>query len=532
MIKKSLIAVILLLMILFCLPGCSSSSTSSLAQALPEEAKTDSEGSYSYREEVIYSTLALSGEVEQIYTVNILNITEAGMLTDYGSYSSVKNLTSVDELNLMNDQVIINAMPGRFYYQGNMTDKNLPWNISIRYELNGSPIEADLLAGQSGHLKIVLTTGQNRNVDSVFFKHYLLQVVFSLDTDKCTNILAEGAALANSGTDKLITFTVMPGKEARLTVDAYVTDFEMKQISFSAVPFSLNIDLPDASALTEDFSLLTEATGQLKDGISSLSEGADKLNTGMERVKDGSSEFLAGLNELDEKSRELVTASEQISEGLSELSTGFQSISGVLGQAAASLPDVQIPEDELAKLIQNNPDNDALRKLLEAYGAAQAIKEALQDPSLAMAITGLSSGISGLNDNYSQFHSGLITYTGGVSQAASSYNLLDSAVSDLAAGAGDLTEGLKAVQDGAAELDTQAAKVPAMIQSSMDNLLSEYDASDFTPVSFTSARNDRVTFVQFIFRTEDIKKEEAPETPASKEEADGFWARLKKLFIR
>lgn len=529
--NKVLIA-ILLLLILFCLPACGSPIKPLPAQETFESEKVSADGSYSSREEVIYSTLSSSGEVEQIYAVNILNVTDAGMLTDYGNYSSIKNLTSTEVLSSTNDRVTLNAPSGRFYYQGNMTNKNLPWTIGISYTLDNSTALTDSLVGKSGHLIIHLTTDQNMNIDPIFFQNYLLQVTFTLDTGKCTNIRADGATFANAGTDKLITFTVMPGKAGALTVEADVNDFEMKEIAFSAVPFSLDIDLPDATELTEGLGQLPEATGQLTKGISSLTDGADELAAGMKGVKSGSSDFLSGLNKLDDKSVELVAASEQISAGLSEISAGYQAVSNVLGQSAGALSGVDIPEEDLKELIINNPGNAALTQLLEIYKAARTIKGSFEDPAFAMAITGLSAGITGLADDYSQFHTGLTAYTGGINQAASSYDLLDGAVSDLSAGAGKLAEGLKAMEEGVTELDTEAENIPTLIQSSMENLLSDYDTTGFVPISFTSVKNDKVTSVQFVFRTGNIIKAKTEEVSPDTTKTEGFWTRLKKLFTR
>lgn len=481
--KKRILASLLILLIICVLTTYTNTPVISTVQSAEKDNRANSTGSLSSKEEVIYSTLTASGIVDQIYAVNILNVSSAGDVTDYGSYSSVKNLTSVEELKQKEASITVNAPTGRFYYQGNTTDKILPWDIKITYLLNDSPIDADSLAGKSGHLKIKLTTGQNNAVNPVFFNNYLLQITFTLDTGKCTNITADGATLANAGTDKLITFTVMPSKEGDISLSTDVSDFSMKGIELSAIPFSMNIELPDTTEITGNLLLLSTAINQLSDGISSLTEGVSHLNEGMDDLGDGSSDFQTGLNNVNSNSEELSTASEEIYGAL-------ESLNQIAGQ----------------------------------------LSDASKGSDYAAAISQLSAGITALAGNYQQFNIGLAAYTDGVSKLASSYSMLDSGITDISSGIGDLTIGMDDLEKGATELDSQTEDLPAQLQASVDDILSDYDTSDFIPVSFTSGKNENVTSVQFVFHTAEIEKEELPENKSSQLEHETFWTRLLDLF--
>ena len=76
----------------------------------------------------------------------VLTLDEETDITDYGNYDSVKNLTTDDKLKVSNNKVEVQAPSGKFYYQGNLKDAEVPWDISIDYQLDGK--EGSFLPGQ------------------------------------------------------------------------------------------------------------------------------------------------------------------------------------------------------------------------------------------------------------------------------------------------------------------------------------------------------------------------------------------------
>src|SRR5699024_10792951 len=123
-----------------------------------DDEVSTSTGQIDAKDEVVYGTLSTTGEQENMYIVNKLEVTKAGKVEDYGDYSSVKNLTDLSELEQSDDTVQISAPEGKFYYQGNMDNTDLPWQFSISYFLDGEPISPERLAGEDGHLQIEIET--------------------------------------------------------------------------------------------------------------------------------------------------------------------------------------------------------------------------------------------------------------------------------------------------------------------------------------------------------------------------------------
>ena len=74
--------------------------------------------------------------------------------------------------------------------------------------------------------------------------------------------------------------------------------------------------------------------------------------------------------------------------------------------------------------------------------------------------------------------------------------------------------------------------MPGDLQSEVDEMMDDYDASDFEPKSFVSEQNEKVDVVQFVLQTEPIEVEEPETTEEADEEEKSFWDRLMDLFKR
>ncbi|MBT2709042.1 hypothetical protein [Bacillus sp. ISL-47] len=571
------------------------------------EAETAA-GKVTSKDEVVYATLKSNGAPGDIYVVNTLEVARAGEILDYGEYSSVKNLTDLTELDQEGQTVRVNAPEGKFYYQGNMKDDSeLPWDIKISYLLDGQKVTPSDLAGKRGHVEINIDTAANGNVDTVFYENYLLQVSIML-SNKYENIEAPGGMIANAGKNKQITFTVMPGQEEKLSVEADVEDFEFQGIEIAAVPSTLPIDTSEMGNMTDDMSVLSKAIGELNNGVADLKKGISQLDTGAAALRDGSEKYKNGMSQLDGSSSEIVNASRsignalgtisgslsgdsakmdltslselpngltQLANGLSETANGLSALQEnyslayrALDGAIKEIPAHQLTEEEIAGLYKSGADANVLDQLVESYSASQkvkgtysSVKEAFEavKPSLnqvsgsvgemsgtltsmanelagsmkemdVSALGELQKGLAALASNYGKFHSGLVSYTEGVSQLSASYHKLHSGIAELSGGTSELEKGVGQLHNGTDELYKETKDLPAQMQEEINEMIEEYDKSDFKPVSFVSSKNEKVSSVQFVIKTESIKKEEQEAKKEKPEKEKGFWELFLDLF--
>ena len=113
------------------------------------------------KEEVVYVSLNTDGIVDEINVVNIFDTSVNSEITDYGSYENVRNMTTTDEINYSGDTIKINSSTGKLYYEGKLDSNTIPWNIQIRYYLNGKELSASHMQGKSGDMKITINITKN-----------------------------------------------------------------------------------------------------------------------------------------------------------------------------------------------------------------------------------------------------------------------------------------------------------------------------------------------------------------------------------
>lgn len=451
------------------------------------------------KNEVIYGNLALDGSVHALYTVNHFELTKPGMITDYGNYQSVVNLTDTTPITLSEDTITVQTDSDNFYYQGNMAVTELPWLFDISYYMDGEKIPPKDIAGSSGELKIQILTSQNSRLDPVFYDHYMLQISMTMDTDRCRNINSPGATIASAGKNKIITHTVMPKSEGNIQVQAFVEDFTMAGIEISAVPFTMNMNLPETDDLIEEFSQLPGAISDLNEGVGKLTEGTEGLLAGASKLENGSSDVKAGLAKLSNNSGQLTGVSAQINsslaqiasslgkgipedmnledismlpQGLAQLAQGLEEISGgldklkngfttaysALDAAISEIPDASLTEEQLQVLYtKTDPSQQQiLNQLTASYKAAQIVKGTYNQVKSAFDAVG--STIDTLAGSIDLIAGQLNEISGGIADALSGSDVmaqmqqLSLGLSELSANYTKFHNGLVSYMDGVGSL--------------------------------------------------------------------------------
>lgn len=472
------------------------------------------------KEEVVYATLKANGDIGPIYVVNTLEVAKAGGILDFGNYKTVKNLTDRTELKQEGERVEADVeQDGKFYYQGDLEEgTELPWDVAVTYLLDGSEVDPSQLAGETGHVEIQVETKANESMDPVFYENYLLQVSLTLPNTYKNIEASSGGMQANAGKNKQITFTVMPGKEEQLRVEADVENFEFNGVEIAAVPSSLPIDTTGTEGMTDDMAELSDAIGQLNDGVSELQNGVVQLNDGAGKLRDGSAQYKNGINQLNGSSSELVGASNSIKEalgtinrglsggaadvdlsslmelpaglrelakGLNETANGLATLQENYGAAYAALdgaiteiPAGDLSEAEIASLYESGADPAVVDKLAANYAAAQRVKGtyaqvreafAAVEPSLTQvdgAVRGMSGTLTTIADELSASLketdlSGFAELTKGMETLATNYNQFHSGLVSYTNGVGELSAsysqlhtGLIGLTDGTSELSS------------------------------------------------------------------------------
>ena len=336
-------------------------------------APVSAEEAASEKEEVVYIMTDSAGNVQN---VNVVNIFSGGDVTDYGNYTAVRMMNTDAAIRSDGDRITFSAEEKRVYYQGTLEDAEIPWNISIRYFLDGKEYTADEIAGKSGSLEIRFSVSENKACGEAFYEDYALQAAFTLDTEKCSNIEAEDATAANVGKNKQLTYTILPGEGSETTITADVENFSMDAVSINGIRLNLQIDV-DEDALRDKVDDMVSAVDEAKDGAGKLSDGAKELADATDELKQKTGQLHDGVGQLSDGAGEL-------SEGLNALASknetlqngAYQAFQG-LCSAAGSMLNSQLSANGMAT-VTLTPENygEVLNGVLAKLGTDAAYTQA------------------------------------------------------------------------------------------------------------------------------------------------------------
>lgn len=482
------------------------------------------------KEEVVYINLNTDGTVKEINVVNIFDLDKDGKIIDYGDYSKLRNMTTEDEIEYKDNTVTIDTKSGKLYYEGKLKNNVMPWNINIRYFMDGREYTAEKINGKSGKLEIRLSITKNPDCDSLFFEGYALQATVTLDSQIAAGIVADGATIANVGKNKQLTYTVLPNHEKDISVSADVIDFEMNAISINGVQMNMDVDVDDGvindkvDALTEAMSDLNNGAGKLNDGAKDFHSATGGLNMAMEALQsgvgsvyNGASEIKNGLDTLASKNDDLTGAALSVYEGLCD--TAEIQLNAILSKNGLGT----------VTLTPRNY-NEVLSGLLSQMGETES----------AAQVSELKKKL----DNYGAFYSGLVDYTNGVSFAAngagqvtsglnelySNTEILSAAVEELHIAAGTLEESTGSLKDGTDEFADKTSDMGAEVSDGIEAIVSSLTGNDVRIKSFVSDKNTNIKSVQFVIQTEDIETDDSVEEAIEPEEQLNFWQKFIRLF--
>ncbi|MGN0338878.1 MAG: hypothetical protein ACI4D0_00120 [Lachnospira sp.] len=466
----------------------------------------------SSKEEVIYINLTSGGSVKEMYAVNIFDDKN---VTDYGDYLSVELLNTTDSINQNKDTVTFSTSADRVYYKGKMNSTTMPWNVSIKYYIDGKEYTPEEVAGKSGKLEIHFKVSKNEACQGTFYDDYALQAAFTMDTDNVKNITAQDATVANVGKKKQLSYTMLPGEGIDTVISADVTDFEMDAVSINGIPLNLSIEVDDSELMDKVNELLNgiaeldDGADELHSGVNQLSDatrddlqpGVNQLNDGMKDLNDGVLKIQDGLDELNSKSYELTSGSAQVLSALNTINSqlnsqeqkeninqlvsgsagikdGIASLTGKLGELQAGVSYVKfmdalaagsgnaITAETISQLKQYNTQvAGQLQSAGNSQGAAAVssnndvidgilggINQYLT--TVNTNITALYQGAQSLNTEYAKLDAGIRGLAVSVQQLADGVNQLVTEYGKLDKGVNEYTEGVAKVIAGYSQIVT------------------------------------------------------------------------------
>lgn len=421
------------------------------------------------KSETVYVTVE-GNEIKDKSVSVWLNSDKNIKANDKSNLTNVKDLKTDKELKSENGYLKLDENKKDVYYKGD-TDKKLPVDVSVKYFLDGKEMKASELEGKSGHLKIVITSknnryeaktidGQSRNV----YSPYVIVAAMTFDDEKVENITSDDIKVVKDGKNEIVTTVMTPGMKQNLS--KIVEDKELDNFKDEV---SVEMDIKDYKPV-EIYSVITNEFFQEKKNIDSL----DKLQNGVKELQDNSQKLVDASVKLSEGQDQLNSGISQMQTGVTKLHNGSQKLASSTQQMQGKFSGIQSKVGPIQGYVaQMNDGSLKLYNGISDYTAAVAkIKENTAkikagSEKLAKGATDLDNGVGKLKDATSQLRAGtenMKEMTAQKDQLLEKSSQLSNGLNGLAGSYGQLADTVEQISGKSQQLKDSSAQFNEKLQ--------------------------------------------------------------------
>ena len=269
------------------------------------------------KDETVYSKLDASGNAyNTIVSDHIRNNEKEKIINDITDLLNLKN-NGEQEYTADGNNLVWKADESDIYYQGE-SQKELPIECSIKYELDGKEVSAKEIAGKSGNVKITIEyTNKDKHIVKINGKNETLYTPFVVvcgtivNNENNKNIEITNGKMIDNGNKTTLIGITLPGMQESLGISKEkleisnkveitmeASKFEMENIVTYVTPKIIeSSDLDMLNDIDEIYSKVNElqsSSKQIEDGANKLKDGSSQLVDGVKELKDGTSAAYSG----------------------------------------------------------------------------------------------------------------------------------------------------------------------------------------------------------------------------------------------
>lgn len=291
-------------------------------------------------DETMYVNLDVYGKAQKVNVVKSCSLNGVTDFTDYGNYLAVENMSTQDEPQLGEGEVVWKLPPDRrerFYYKCTLDQEQtaLPWNFDVSYKLNGVPTDGEKLAGASGLVEIHIKAEPNEQADLYYRNNMLLLVAVPVDMSECFSVEAEGSQTQNMGEFTAVVFTALPGEEGDYTVRIGSDSFETTGVIMAMTPGTVE-DLEHIKDLKEAKDTWQDAGDELYDSLEQMAQSIEDMRGGVDQMQ-------SGLNAAENARQKWSSSKDAILAGNDR---SLESLRAMSGQLETLVPHLQTAKEE------------------------------------------------------------------------------------------------------------------------------------------------------------------------------------------
>lgn len=386
------------------------------ASAIPASAAPIDNGVVPTYDEAYYATLDYYGNLLEGSVVKSYALNGADRLTDYGVYDEVVNLTDGAPVTLGEGTASFqfNQSPGHFYFEGKTGTpfQNLPWTITLRYTLNGVPVQAEELAGEKGVVEIAMDVVPNRNASTYARYNYTLEAAAMFNQDDILSLEAPGAQVQLVGNLRTVLFMCLPGEEQHFTIRVGSDSFSFDGMTILMVPATLSQlqeiaklsqrkdDLEeDYRALSGSLDALLDALNDVQDGLNASASGLDRLDTARGTISAGKGLLYDEAGVLRGDLSNIAGLLEPVEQRVLTLSQTITSSKAALNEMASTAVSLQTQLKELEEALEGLEDGSSdvrrvVRGLADMKSSLRSLQRALGDTHISSGGGGSSASMT------------------------------------------------------------------------------------------------------------------------------------------
>lgn len=274
------------------------------------------------KEETVYSKIDCNGDTYQtIVSTHIENNEGLDLINDISDLLNIENTNGEEEFTQEGNSLIWKAEKKDIYYQGE-SQKDLPIECNIKYELNGEEVKAEEIVGKAGYVKITIQYTNKEehmvNINGQEQKMYTPFVVVAgtvLPNDTNKNIEISHGKIINTGSKSIVLGIALPGLQESLNIKK--TDIEIPndiEIMMDAEEFELGniITFVTPKVLQEEDLSIFDEIDEIYEQIKTLETASNQIQEGSEALADGTNQLASGTKELSKGTNTAYSGAKQI----------------------------------------------------------------------------------------------------------------------------------------------------------------------------------------------------------------------------
>lgn len=299
---------------------------------------------------------------------------------DTTNLKDIKSLNSDDEIIVKDNKITFNTDKEDIYYEGK-SDKELPFDLDIKYYLDNKEVNASELSNKTGHLKIEIKVNNYLNDGAIL----PLIMMTDLKTDEFKNVKVNSGDVISDGINQMVVMASVLGIDDiknqididdldKLVNDHFIIECDATDMSVPSImgasansdELSLSDFNIDTNAFKDDINRLKDATGEIVDGTTKLKDANIELSSKMNEFKSKIEEFKKGTDSLNENTIKIKDGMATLDKGVDTLVKGLNSLMKVFDALSdeEKAQALAISKELIANLKSSKEQLEAMKPML------------------------------------------------------------------------------------------------------------------------------------------------------------------------